>query len=422
MKRLLAVALLAVILPGASPRAEELDVHVYGTFLPFLDNARADGATPPGPSPASGGAALVPAAAYSGTTLPNRNRITSGTSNLGLRGTLAVNDHLQVFWQVESAISPDGDAPNTLAGRNTGVGVAGDWGKVFFGSWDTPYKYPTLFVTPLRGLTTFDDALITSPGFNVPGTTTQSGRANGKADASFSRRQGNSVQYWTPVLAGLSARLAYSTNEGKAAAASVTTSPQIGSALVTYERGRGGVRYGYERHRDYFGLAQLGGSAAATPTNRASTDQAHQLVGWYALPTATKLSVIGERLVYGTEDGAPGAVRRYARDAFYALLQQRVGAHQLWGAYGQAFDGDATLVGGGAASTRGLGARQWSVGYSYGLSKSADVFASYYELRNERSASYAVFPGFGAVAPGADTRGFGVGVLYTFDVGWTAKL
>jgi Fe-S oxidoreductase/predicted porin len=420
-KKLAVVALLlAAVFPSPS-RAQELDVHAYGTFLPFMDNVRARGATAPGASPASGDAALVPASAYTGASLSNRNRVTSGTSNVGFRGSLIVNDHLQVIWQVESAVSPDGDAPNVLAGRNTGVGLAGDWGRVFFGSWDTPYKVPTLFVTPLRGFETFDNFVTANPGFNVPGTTTQTGRVNGKADAAFSRRQGNSVQYWTPVFHGLSARVAYSANEGKTAAGGVTISPQVGSALVTYEHGPFGARYGYERHRDYFGLSQLGGSPGATATNASSTDQAHELVGWYALPSGTKLSAIGERLVYRAADSAPGAVNHYARRAWYALLQQRIGDHQLWGAYGQALRGDATFVGGGAASTRGLGARQWSVGYSYSVAKTADVYACYYEMRNERSSSYAVFPSPGTVAPGADTLGFGVGVLYTFDIGWTAK-
>lgn len=421
MNKALALVLLSAVSVPVSGRAQEVEVHVYGAFLPFLDNVRARGATAPGLSPDTGGAVQVPGPAYTGVSLPDRNRFTSGTSNLGVRGSLRVNEHLQVIWQVESAVSPDGDAPNVLAGRNTGVGLAGDWGRVFYGSWDTPYKYPTLFVTPLRGLSTFDNAMTANPGFNVPGTTTQSGRVNGRADAAFNRRQGNSLQYWTPVFRGLSGRVAYSTNEGKTAVAGVTVSPQLGSALVTYERGPFGARYGYERHEDYFGLAQLGGSAGATPSNASSTDEAHEVVGWYALPTGTRLSAIWERLVYDTDDTEAGAVDRYARSAWYALLQQRIGGHQLWGAYGQAFRGDAERVGGGSASTRGLGALQWSVGYSYRVAKTADVYASYYEVRNERSASYSVFPGFGTVAPGADTRGFGLGVLYTFDAAWTVK-
>jgi predicted porin len=246
---------------------------------------------------------------------------------------------------------------------------------------------------------------------------------NGKADAAFSRRQGNAIQYWTPVFHGLSARVAYSTNEGKTVETATTaaTSPQLWSALVTYERGPFGIRYGHERHEDYFGLSQIGGSAAATKTNRSSTDQGHEVNAWLSLPTGTKMTGVWERLIYEDDDQTPGAVNHYARNAWYALLQQRVGAHQIWGAYGRMYQGDAGRVGGGQASTSGLGGQQWSAGYSYSIAQSADVYVAYYELRNDRSASYSIFPGLGTVAPGADIRGYGVGVLYTFDVGWTVK-
>ena len=36
-----------------------------------------------------------------------------------------------------------------------------------------------------------------------------------KPDASFDRRQGNSIQYWSPNIAGFTVRLAHSVNEGK---------------------------------------------------------------------------------------------------------------------------------------------------------------------------------------------------------------
>ena len=44
---------------------------------------------------------------------------------------------------------------------------------MFFGIWDTPYKYTTIMMAPVRGLNPFDyDNTLENPGFNVPGTTT----------------------------------------------------------------------------------------------------------------------------------------------------------------------------------------------------------------------------------------------------------
>ena len=121
-----------------------------------------------------------------------------------------------------------------------------------------------------------------------------------------------------------------------------------------------------------------------------------------------------KRLSYDTDDTAVGKANHYERDAWYLLVQQRWGVHQLFGAYGKAGAGSVTVVGGGPATTNGLGGAQWSAGYVYSLAKSADLYASVYGMNNDASASYALFPPLGKIAPGASTTGFGLGILYTF--------
>lgn len=413
MRRHLLLVTGAALLPLS---AQAPAVQIYGTLLPFLDSASTTGATPAGLSPAAGGASQVAASAYTGLDLPARRRITSGTSNLGFRGAVPITGDLKAVWQIESAVSPDGDAPNSLAGRNTRLGLEGPWGNVFYGNWDTPYKFPLLAVGPLRGLSPFDNNLTANPGFNVPGTTTQSGRANGKADAAFNRRQGNSVQYWSPDLSGFSFRLAYSVGEGRttATAAAPSVNPEVVSALVSYRQGPLTLSVGLERHMDYFGLAQLGGAAGATLTNPSSRDTGVEVVGSYSFSTGTRVSIVAEQLDYRTDDTVTGNIDAYRRVAWYALVQQRFGPHQVWAAYGSAAAGSCGRVGGGAATTSGLGGAEFSAGYSYSLSRSTDLYAAFYGMNNDRSAQYAVFPSPGTIAPGADTRGFGVGLLFTF--------
>ncbi|MFO0581686.1 MAG: porin [Anaeromyxobacter sp.] len=406
-----ALALLALVLalPGAAA-AQSSDLTFYGSLMEFGDAVATTGATAT-TNPV--GAAQVPT--FSGATLPRRARLTSGTSNLGFKGQLELVPGLKAIFQVESAVSPDGDAPNAWASRNSQVGLSGEWGTAFYGLWDTPYKAPILMVGPLRGLNPFDNAITANPGFNVPGTTTQTGRANAKADASFNRRQGNSLQYWSPKFHGLSARVAYGFDESRTAkgATAAGIGPRLYSALLSYDLDTLGVRYGYERHVDYFGLAQLGGNGP-TFANGGSTDQAHELVAFYGFPTGTKLSAIVERLSYENRDTAAGAVKSYTRDSFYVLAQQRFGAHQVWGSYGKGLEGDCKKVGGAACSTDGLSGTQMALGYSYSITKSFDVFAAWYRMVNGTSASYSNFPPVGTVAPGADVSGFGVGLLYTF--------
>jgi predicted porin len=423
MKRtayLLTVGALTFCLPAA---AQEVEVSLYGTLQPFLDNYRTVGATPEGLSPDNGGATQVVETEYSGENLPNRFRITSGTSHIGFRGELWLTKRIAAFFQVENAVNPDGDHPvlvSPWASRNSGVGLKGDYGTLFYGNWDTPYKHPTLMVGSMRGLNPFDNTLTANPGFNVPGTTTQNGRASGRQDAAFSRRQGNSIQYWTPTFYGLSARLAVSVNESRTHATEIEPSvnPVLFSGYLSFKLDKLALFYAYERHWDYFGMQWLGGSAGATFTNDTSADDAHELVAWYEFPTRTRVAGIIERLTYRSSETVVDAVNGYRRDAFYLALQQHLGdMHTLWGAFGMAGAGVCTRVGGAPCTTNGLDGMQWSVGYTFSPAKTFDIYASYYEMRTGRSAQYGLFPPVVPIAAGADTQGFGLGVMFIFDVG-----
>ncbi len=415
---LLTLGGLAVSLPAS---AQEGQVSLYGTLQPFLDNFRTSGATPEGLSPQTGGASQVTVDDYTGENLPNRFRITSGTSNIGFRGEIELGGHIQAFFQVENAVNPDGDHPVLTApwaSRNSGVGVKGDYGTLFFGNWDTPYKHPTLFLGALRGLNPFDNTLTGNPGFNIPGTTTQNGHATSRSDAAFNRRQGNSIQYWTPTLVGLSARLAVSVNEGRTRTTEIeaSISPVLLSGLLNFEIGSLSLHYAYERHMDYFGANWVGGSPGATLTNRSSTDDAHEFLAWYEFPTRTRLAAIVERLTYRTKDTVVGAVDGYQRDAIYGALQQHLGNHAVWGSFGVADRGRCTRVGKLPCTTNGLNGLEWSVGYTFSPVKTVDLYASYYEMRNGRSGTYALFPPVVPIAPGSTTHAFGIGIMYLFDV------
>lgn len=414
--------------------ADDTTVQIYGVLIPFLDNAQTSGATAAG---TTGGPNMVPTAAYTGVNAASRNRLTSGTSNIGFRGSEPLGETLKAIFQVESAIPLDGDpGPNTWASRNSNVGLAGGFGTVFLGSWDTPYKWAALQTGFLRGLTPADYSnTFQNPGFRVPGTTTQGGRASTSADAAFNRRQGNSVQYWSPNWAGFSFRLDYSANEGKtsASAAAPSISPELYSGTLEYATGPVIVRYGYEQHKDYFGLTAIAGPTAnafgaagltaasnVANSNPSSKDEGNELIVIYQLANV-KISAAYERLKYHNDDSTAGRVNEYKRDGWYLIVQPRFGAHQVWAMYGQAKDGSCSIMGGAACSTGGLGAKEYAVGYGYDLSKRTTLFAQYYGVNNDGAASYGSFPavpagaaGNGATAVGADTRAFGVGILHAF--------
>jgi predicted porin len=75
--------------------------------------------------------------------------IVDNVSRIGFKGTEDLGGGLKAVWQIEQALtsnpSESGNAVggNTLAGRNTFVGLAGGFGTVLMGRHDTPYKLGT---------------------------------------------------------------------------------------------------------------------------------------------------------------------------------------------------------------------------------------------------------------------------------------
>jgi predicted porin len=368
-----------------------------------------------------------------GIDVPRRTRVTSNSSNLGFRGREALSPSLWVFFQVESAVNVDGGGSN-IASRNTAIGMEGPWGSLRAGQWDTPYKTLSGAVDPMyfTGVT-YTGAIIGTPGFGVGPTTigAPATSADGKtfaagANASFERRQGNSVQYWLPAYAGITARLGYSVNESKTSASPSTTQvdPRIYDASVEYQAGAFYIAYAYEQHDDYFGLDALVPASQAVPVaasggmpSASSRDRGQKLVArvkW----RGTTLGMLAERLEYGKhQSNAAGAsFSRYARDAVAVTLLQKVGAAgTVRGFLARASRGTCRRFDGGACDTTGLGARQLSIGYSYTFSPRTDVYAFHTRVANDERATYQLANGAGlGAAAGATSVAYLVGIRHVF--------
>jgi predicted porin len=410
--RLLAAAIGAVFAPAL--HAESV-VEMYGTAMPFLDNAKTTGATTSVPADRPN---MLPATAYTGVNAASRWRITAGTSAWGFRGTEDLAPGLKAVWQLESGFQVNQNTGPGLGARNSKVGLQCGWGEIFLGQWDTPYKAISLAINPIRAGYIFDyTAIMGNPGMGVPATTTQFTRIGAKPDAAFDKRAGNSVQYWSPRFAGFSARLGWSVNEGRGplSAGGAVVSPEIYSASLQYDVGGLSARYGYEQHRDYFGMAQIGGSLTGADSSR---DNAHKVVVIWRIGN-TRIAGSIEQLQYRnnvtTSITSLGLVNEYKRRAYYALLEQRFGNNSVWGSYSRADDGSCARVGGAACSTRDLGADYWALGWIYRFSKRTEVFATYYRLNNKPSGTYSPQPIVSApIAPGADTVAAGVGIIHFF--------
>ena len=422
----IALAVAAAVTAGAT-HAQESSVQLYGTLNVDLERVEARGATAAGTLNAS-----QMGQRPTGVDVSPRNRVTSNSSNFGLRGSERFGNDLAAFFQVESAVNVDAGG-TTVASRNSAVGLRGGWGSIRIGQWDTPYKAISGAVDPMffTGIT-YTGALIGTPGFGVgPVTagnvaTSADGRTYASAaNASFERRIGNSVQYWSPSLGGLTVRAAYSANEGKTANTDALTqvNPEIFVASIEYEQGIFYAAYAYERHDDYFGLDALVPAAQATPVaavggtpGASSRDRGEKFVARVTLG-GTQLGVMAERLRYTKSVTPPvaGAFSRYERPAVVVTLVQKVGQGAIRALYGKAQDGSCSRADGSECDTSGLGARQMSLGYSYSPSRRTDLYAFYTRVENDARGSYqfANAAGIGA-APGAASVGYLLGMRHTF--------
>ena len=189
------------------------------------------------------------------TQLGTRTTIEDETSLIGFRATEDLGGGLKAFFQLES-VAPADAGGGTFGSRNSGVGLTGNFGTVVLGRWDSPFKLSAIFVDPFSQRTLGNQLSVINTG-------------------NFNRREINTVQYWSPNIAGFSARFMYGANEGKANAraavpanpvtatvavpAAAASSPSLTSFSLDYATGPVRVNYSQERHKDYRGAAIAGG-------------------------------------------------------------------------------------------------------------------------------------------------------------------
>lgn len=388
-------------------------IELYGALVPLVERIETSDATQGG-KPA-GSADQVPVAAFTGASGAT-TRMVGNTSHWGLRTSESLGNGLRVFAQLESGFQIDSGqlsgAP--LFNRNSALAIDTPAGRVLAGIWDTPYKAPTIPYGPVRAGISLDfPNLLGNPGFGVPPLTTQSTRVGTPADAAFDRRQGNSIQYWSPADRPVKARLMLGLGEARGAITpgGPQIDPMIFSGAIELASQTLSAGFAFEQHDDYFGMSQIGGSPAATASNAGSRDRGLKAFA-QARVGNVRVAAVLERLRYENDDTAPAAIRAYERDTAYLLVQPRWGVHSVWVTAMVAKAGTCTRNG-VACSTSGLGARQFTAGYSAALSRRTDLFAVVQRLTNNAASAYSVLPPV-ATAAGANIAGVGLGLIHYF--------
>lgn len=255
------------------------------------------------------------------------------------------------------------------------------------------------------------NGLFGSPGYNILGgtqtTPTLLANANASDAATFDRRQTNTVAYWTPNFAGLSARVHYVPGEQKSSvtplgyAAPQSLNPWMWSIAATYDRGPIYAAVGYEQHKDYFGTRVFTGVTSATGT--ASDDWGVRVaIGMQDVPRGLLLYALYERLKYST-DGVVvrGQINDFRRDAVGIMGTYTFGNFIIRGGWARAFDPSCGAVG-AICLDDGLGTNQYSLGVSYLLSKRTQVYIFGTKQANDTFARYKYGGNTGPVSPGGN--------------------
>lgn len=310
---------------------------------------------------------------------PTAESLSSNASRFGLRGAEYIGHGNLVLWQMEASVNADSGG-GAIAGRETYVGLEGDWGRVKFGNFLTPYDD----VLPVFGnVPTLSTSILSTAALWAQG-----GMA--KSNGGFDRRMPNSLRYDTPDLDGLQGSVQYALGEDAG------DSGVLGVGL-SYVGGpfEAGLAYEYNHRVRAAGLDDQAFTASAA---------------WNFGPA--RVAGVYEHLRYETPAG------RLSRNFAGASLTVPVGAGAVYAFAGRAFEGrgsPSTRVG-GLTGGGDSGAWQYTLSYSHSLSTRTIVYAGLVGLDNERNASYtfAINPYVEDSPTGLKLRGLVLGAVHFF--------
>ncbi len=314
--------------------------------------------------------------------------ITSNASRIGFKGTEDLGGGLAAIWQIETGFAADEQTVDKgeLGNRNTFVGLKGGFGTILAGKHDTPMKLLG------RSVDNFGDTMADSRNLLGAGAT------DGKS--MFDLRPDNVIAYISPSFSGLTVIGAYVTDHGVSGTGGTFPGCATGldcndrdaySFSGTYNNGPLMLGLGYERHN-----TNAGGAV--------SVDRSMwRLVGGYTIGDLK----LGAQYENGSADTALATADRNAWGLF---ANYGIGAITLKANY---------LSVGDYKGMNDSGAKQYTLGADYSLSKRTTVYALYAKVKNDTNAAFGVGGGAGDTDSSlgnlnVDPSVFGVGVKHTF--------
>jgi predicted porin len=373
-------------------------------------------------------------------------------NEMGVRGRESIGGGTSVWFQLATGVWPDArlegatTTGNNWGGRNSALGVSSSLGDILWGIWDTPYKQVLNSGNVINSGPFGPAGVILGNGDStgaLPNNACGGAVSNGSGaittgrvcvtevttnNSSFEKRISNSVQYWSPTMAGVRFKLATAMYNYKGPETSLLANGDVQNtsflgANVTYAHGPLSVGVGFESHKAF--------RASNSATGKTDPTDTGFLVGgkWNFGPG--QVGVAFEQLDY--KDNTNSTTNPNGMKVATTSITGRwnVGPGAIWAGYtstpGGKSCGDGTgtttltVIGSAACGSAGK-ANEVVLGYDYVMSKRSKLYFAYGKFDNGTGTNYYYIAGpaansqafGGGLAAGTDVTTFAVGMQHTF--------
>jgi predicted porin len=375
-KKLIAVAVAGLVSGAAFAQS---NVTVYGVADLTWESIKTSGAT-------------------SGADSQSRTRLASNSSLIGFKGAESMGNGLTAVFQFEGGVTAD-EGFSTISARDTLVGIAGSFGTVAMGN----------LTGPVRAIGAKVDF---NPGASSSGFTgSMYGEVLGIKTGTDDRSK-NAIAYISPDLGGATIIAAYQNGTPAADGVAVNKDSHAYTLGVTYAAGPVWVGAGYiDAKRPSVAAAVGAGVGLVLPATDEDKLKNFRVAGVVTLASGTSISALYDQQKY-TEVTANAEAKR---DALMFGVKQVFGANAVYAQYAIAKDVKGSVCDVIGSDVCGATAgKQFTVGYSYDLSKRTMVHAYYTKLTNEENSFYDHYVNAVGNTAGADSTVFGAGLRHTF--------
>ena len=337
-------------------------------------------------------------------------------SEFVLSGQENVGGGMSAFFMCSTSLDVAGgnnSATSGLCGRNSNIGLKGNFGAVSWGNYDTPAK---------RMAANFDPLPIGYAGgqgaqmWNATASNTANPTGSTVAtSSSFSRRQQNLITYNMPTMNGFDASFAWSAaNEATGAtSASTIQKPRLWSAMAAYTNGPLALGIAYERHVDY--------NPAAQASYAGSNYTMYTLGAGYTFMGSLRVSGVYNRINYnGITTVAQGVGTDMTVSTWGVYADWAVsGPHRVRLGYGSQGSTRGTFTGTVGSWTGNAGAGQTGAQkvhgeYAYALSKRTELGLAYARINNDLNSTISIGTGSNTPNAGESQSFYGMLIRHKF--------